>query len=150
MPNTTRGAEERAVRLTVYGVAAPQGSKRHVGGGRMVESSKKLKPWRESVSAAAQGWCLRHRGFAPFDEPLALAATFYLPRPKTAPKRVLWPAKTPDADKLARGICDALTGIIYADDARIVRLIVEKRFAVDAPPRVEITIAPIGAEGEQK
>lgn len=138
------------VRLTVFGVAAPQGSKRHVGGGRMVESSKALKPWRESVAHAAQVWCLQHRGFAPFDEPLVLTVTFYLPRPASTPKRVTRPAKKPDLDKLTRAVCDALSGIIYADDARVVRLVAEKRFAIDEPPRAEITIAPIGAEGEQR
>ncbi len=138
-----------AVRLTVFGVAAPQGSKRHVGGGRMVESSKKLKPWRESVSAAAQVWCLRHRGFVPFDEPLELRARFALPRPASTPKKVTRPAKKPDLDKLARAILDALSGIIYTDDARIVRIVAEKCFADDAGPHVEIIVAPIGAEGEQ-
>ena len=33
-------------RFAVLGLPAPQGSKRHVGEGRMVESSKRVKPWR--------------------------------------------------------------------------------------------------------
>ena len=35
--------------VVVYGVPAPQGSKRHVGHGILVESSKKLRPWRDAV-----------------------------------------------------------------------------------------------------
>ena len=44
------------MRLTIvaYGQPAPQGSKRHVGKGVMVESSKKLRPWRQDVKAAAE------------------------------------------------------------------------------------------------
>jgi len=34
----------------VPGIPAPQGSKRHVGGGRMVESSRSLPEWRASVA----------------------------------------------------------------------------------------------------
>ena len=39
--------------LTVYGVAAPQGSKRHVGNGVMIESSNRVRPWRQDVRFAA-------------------------------------------------------------------------------------------------
>ena len=42
----------RSNRVFIPGVPAPQGSKRHVGGGRLVESSKKVKPWRRAVNAA--------------------------------------------------------------------------------------------------
>jgi hypothetical protein len=37
------------------GDPAPQGSKRHVGGGRLVESSKRVAPWRDTVLSAAFG-----------------------------------------------------------------------------------------------
>ena len=44
----------RALTVIVYGTPAPQGSKRHVGHGVMVESSRRVKPWREDVKAAAE------------------------------------------------------------------------------------------------
>ncbi len=41
--------------LTVHvtGSPAAQGSKRHVGGGRLIEQSKAVAPWRKAVRAAA-------------------------------------------------------------------------------------------------
>lgn len=51
--------------------------------------------------------------------------------------------RKPDLSKLIRAAEDALTGIVYVDDARITRLVVEKRFAVDSPPRVEICVQPV-------
>ena len=42
----------------VSGTPAPQGSKRHVGGGRMIESSKKVEPWREAVARVASAHLL--------------------------------------------------------------------------------------------
>ena len=40
--------------ITVEGIeAAPQGSKRHVGRGIMIESSKRVKPWRDAVRIEA-------------------------------------------------------------------------------------------------
>ena len=44
----------RALTVIVYGTPAPQGSKRHVGHGRMIEQSKRVKPWRNDVKAAAE------------------------------------------------------------------------------------------------
>ena len=44
---------DAALTITVHGTPAPQGSKRHVGNGVMVESSKKVKPWRQDVKHAA-------------------------------------------------------------------------------------------------
>ena len=40
------------LRINVLGTPAPQGSKRHVGRGIMVESSRLVGPWREAVKAA--------------------------------------------------------------------------------------------------
>lgn len=107
--------------MVVYGRPAPQGSKRHVGNGRMVESSKHVKPWREDVRAAALGAIVEHAGF-PLDGPLVLRMVFTVSKPKCAPKtRRTWPATMPDLSKLARSTEDALTSAgVWRDDARIV------------------------------
>lgn len=123
-----------AIALTVHGLPAPQGSKRHVGGGVMIESSKKVKPWRQDVkytallaTQAADDWTL-------LDGPLAVAMTFTFDRPKghyrtgrnahllrdAAPIR---PAGTPDLSKLVRSTEDALTGVVWKDDARVVEYV---------------------------
>lgn len=105
--------------IIVYGIPGPQGSKRHVGGGRMIESSKKVAPWRELVHAAA----LQVRnGAAPLDAPLLVRMVFTMPKPASAPKRrKTWPMRTPDLSKLARSTEDALTTSgLWRDDARVV------------------------------
>ncbi len=111
------------LRITVYGSPAPQGSKKFVGmkngRGIMVESSKKVKPWREDVKSAAE---LARNGAPPMDGPLLARMVFTLPKPKSAPKtRRTWPDRKPDLSKLLRSTEDALkdAGVI-ADDARIV------------------------------
>ena len=57
------------IQIIAYGLPAPQGSKRFVGmhGGRgvMVESSRRVKPWREIVHAAALA---ARKGGDPLDE----------------------------------------------------------------------------------
>lgn len=69
-------------------------------------------------------------------QPFELLAVFYLPRPGghfgAAGLKVSSPASPfgkPDCDKLLRGAIDPLTGIVFDDDSRIVRIVTEKRFA---------------------
>ncbi|GAB3211304.1 RusA family crossover junction endodeoxyribonuclease [Nocardia tengchongensis] len=126
--------------LFVPGDAAPQGSKRHVGGGRMVESSKSVGPWRERIALAAHG-----HGWTPGTGPVAVYLLFVRPRPLSTPKSRRPPAtKKPDLDKLSRAVLDALTGIAYADDAQVVDLHARKRLAaLGETPGVRITVTPI-------
>jgi Holliday junction resolvase RusA-like endonuclease len=111
--------------VVVYGMPGAQGSKRFVGlakktgRGILIESSKKVAPWRQDVKAAAE---LVRNGAAPIDGKLVLRMTFTLPKPKSAPKRRrTYPNVYPDVSKLARSTEDALVqaGLIR-DDARIV------------------------------
>jgi crossover junction endodeoxyribonuclease RusA len=128
-----------AVSFTVPGRPAPQGSKRHVGRGIMVESSKELGPWRERVALCAHSAMC---GRSLLDGAVRVRLDLTLPRPKSAPKRSTPPAvKRPDVDKLARAILDAITGIIVRDDSQIVDLHATKRLAeLGETPGVAITV----------
>jgi crossover junction endodeoxyribonuclease RusA len=126
------------ITIEVRGLPAPQGSKRHVGNGRMIESSKKVEPWREAVRAETQR-AMRSSDvtpLAPLDGPIVAWVTFRLPRPASAPRRILVPAKYPDTEKLVRSTWDAITaGGGWADDARVVELHAYKVFATpEFPP----------------
>lgn len=114
------------LRLRVVGLPAPQGSKRHLGRGVMVESSRRVKPWREAVKAAAleatHGRALR------LDGPLSVEITFLMPRPNR-PKSAR-PDRMPDLSKLVRSTEDALTDAgVWADDARVVDIVARKVYA---------------------
>lgn len=105
--------------VVAYGTPAPQGSKRHVGNGVMIESSKRLRPWRQDVKAAAEA---ARRATGPIDAPVRVRMVFTLPKPKNAPvRRKTWPDRMPDLSKLARATEDALVDAgLLRDDARIV------------------------------
>jgi crossover junction endodeoxyribonuclease RusA len=129
----------------VYGVPAPQGSKKgFVVNGRvnMVEQShKKLKPWREEVSDMA---AKEVDGRDPLDGPLFANITFFMKRPGK-PKFEDFPAVYPDVDKLTRGVLDSLKmGGAIKDDSRIVACMATKVFA--ASPEEQgalITVGPM-------
>lgn len=118
--------------VTVHGNPAPQGSKRHVGNGVMVESSKAVKPWREAVKHALLDYGDGY-GFGDWygqDGPIAVEVAFTVPKPASAPKRTrTWPAKRPDLDKLIRSTLDAITdsGAIR-DDAQVVAIVAGKHY----------------------
>ena len=121
----------RDARFWVPGVPGPQGSKRgmvRAGKVVMVESSAKVKPWRQAVAAAV----IARRIRVPRKVETHVSFIFRLPRPAshygtgrnagklkaTAP---LYSVNTPDGDKLCRSTNDGLTdGGAVVDDAQIV------------------------------
>lgn len=116
------------IEMHVEGTPAPQGSKRHVGGGVMVESSKKVKPWRKAVADETKNHTFPDWPF------VRVVVWFKLKRPQShyrtgkyahllKPSAPYYPGKYPDVDKLVRSTLDALRmGGAYKDDAQVVIL----------------------------
>ena len=150
--STTLTASSNSFTFTVLGKPAPQGSKRHVGKGVMVESSKRCKPWRQDVRHTAMdllpdGW------YAKMEDAMLLSVVFVFARPKnhfrtngelkpSAPKHCT--GRIGDVSKLIRAVEDAMTGIVYNDDAQIISLIAHRRFANDREqPCAIITVSAV-------
>lgn len=127
--------------FSVQGKPAAQGSKRHVGNGRMVEQSKNVGPWREAVKAAI----ITDLGPNPVQlaGPIKAVVTFWFQRPKyhyradgtqLKPNAPEWFDKAPDIDKCLRSTFDALTdsGVIR-DDSQIVVVEVQQRYVTPNP-----------------
>lgn len=124
----------------VPGKVQPGGSKLGFvvsGHVNIVDSNKKAKPWKEEVKKAAKKcWPCPGRLF---EGALKIRCRFILKRPKshyrsgkyshllkdTAPR---YPTVKPDATKLLRPLEDALTGVVYRDDALIVTQLIKKRY----------------------
>lgn len=95
-------------------------------------------------------WCNRIALAAQAAKPAALLEgaltarlVFYRTRPKAA-RHGRWPTTRPDLGNLSKGLLDALEGIIYADDAKIVDLAEAKRYADESPtgqPGVRIFVS---------
>lgn len=69
-------------------------------------------------------------------EPLIMYITAYFEPPKSTSKKnkqlmllhKVLPTKKPDADNIAKVVCDALNGIAYHDDTQIIELHIKKRY----------------------
>ena len=142
--------------IDVIGLPAPQGSKRHVGHGILVESSKKVKPWRQDVKWAAIEVIREHlaldAGYTTMARDVWINIDFRLARPKghyrtgrnagtlrdSAPTH---PGHRPDLDKLIRSTFDALGEAgVWLDDSQVVQVIARKMYADDAPPGATILV----------
>jgi Holliday junction resolvase RusA-like endonuclease len=127
-------SERESWQFTVPGKPITQGSMSVFNGRVVHQKSKELTAWRNAVHAACA---------AVMDRPLTGAvqveATFTLDKPK-ATRRTM-PYVRPDIDKLARAILDGLTGIAFADDGQVTRLVCEKQYGI---PGAHIRVSAIG------
>jgi crossover junction endodeoxyribonuclease RusA len=123
----------------VIGVAQQMGSKRAFvpkGWTRPIitDSNRNLKSWQtlvaEGASYALQALPSAERQV--LTDGVRLTVAFYLPRPKSLPRRILAHTKAPDLDKLVRSTADAIARIVFQDDAQIVDLLAIKRYAAPA------------------
>lgn len=147
---------DRSISFTVFGKPEPQGNKTgFVRGGKVVmvegrraKSRKAFKDWRGNIQNQADAVIARgYSTFTPFwDCALDVRLNFFLPRPKSLPKKILHPVKKPDLDKLVRAVFDGMTGILFRDDSQIVNLRARKDYS--DTPRVEVTISVWEKEGK--
>jgi Holliday junction resolvase RusA-like endonuclease len=94
------------------------------------------KVWRHSVKTCALE-ALKEQGGALMTGPLYLGLTFFLARPKghygragyLLPSAPMFPTVKPDQIKLARTVEDALSKIIWHDDAQIIQSLVTKNYS---------------------
>jgi crossover junction endodeoxyribonuclease RusA len=139
------------ITFQVPGLPAPQGSKRHVGRGVMVESSKRLKPWRNDVACAA---LKARQSFeaALLEGPAHVRVRFVLPRPKShrrasgelKPNAPRYPSSKPDVDKLLRAILDALTGVLWRDDSQVAVVEAVKDYGTgDEAPGAHVSVSAL-------
>lgn len=125
--------------FNVNGLPGAQGSKRHVGHGVMVESSKKVKPWRSDVKAAAEhatGALAHFDPWTPITGPVHISILFRFAHPKghyrTGKNAHLLRDDAPifvtsqrngDLDKIVRSTFDALTAAgVWGDDSQVARV----------------------------
>jgi crossover junction endodeoxyribonuclease RusA len=124
----------------VVGRPAPQGSKKSIGNNRFIETSKFLPAWRKDVRLAAEH-AVAVNGWAIASGPVELEVMFYLDRPSSVStvKRP-YPIVAPDTDKLLRAVGDSLSGVVYEDDAQVIRVLAWKVYADTRVPGAFIRV----------
>jgi Holliday junction resolvase RusA-like endonuclease len=148
------------IEFTVYGHPATAGSKRsfavrragqYTGKTATTDDNPRTKSWQAQVREAA----VKANGAGCTEAPVRLAVAFYFHRPRShfrsgrfanlvrdaAPARH---AKRPDLLKLTRAIEDALTRVIWRDDAQVCEELLSKHYTEgDEPERVRVRVEPL-------
>jgi Holliday junction resolvase RusA-like endonuclease len=129
------------MRFTVHGIPQPGGSKnafviKSTNRAVVTDANPKAKEWKSLVAYEA---ALAMRGTKLFEGPVSLSIEFYLPRPKShfiggerckglRKGSPMLPTTKPDSTKLLRSTEDAMTGIVWHDDAQVCDEHVIKRY----------------------
>lgn len=98
----------------------------------MLESSAKVKPWREAVRQEALA-----TGASMAAGPVFVRITFRFNRPKghlntqgnVKPSAPIDHVTRPDLDKLVRSTLDGLTGALFTDDSQVAFMVASKEYA---------------------
>lgn len=137
------------IALNIPGIPAPGGSKRGFYIAKLKRvvitdaGGERTKNWRAICAEAAR----QQYAGDPLQGPLQVTFMFFMPRPKghygtgknasmLKPNAPTLHTSKPDALKLARSTEDALTGILWGDDAQTALLTVEKRYGTRPGCRV--------------
>lgn len=93
--------------------------------------TKETKAWMRLISDLAR----RVAPPRPWDGPIELVIEVTRAPLKTSKAKVaamlsgrILPTTKPDNDNYCKGVADALTGIVYVDDAQVVRTVIEKKY----------------------
>lgn len=126
---------------------APQGAVRTTQRGKWVNAyAQRYNAYKSRI-----GWAVREHIKVAIDAPVSVKMRFYYPIPKAwskadktaAREGTKRPVVKPDIDNCVKGCFDALNGIAWKDDNRVVEESSSKWYS--DTPRIEIEIEEVGA-----
>lgn len=119
----------------VRGMPVAQGRARAFRAGDSIRmyDPENSKQWKQTVAIQ----CLEKHPQV-MSGALSMKLYFFLPRPRSLPKKIVYHTKRPDLDNLVKAVKDALRGICYKDDSQIVHLIATKDYGDTPGVMIEI------------
>lgn len=122
----------------------PQPKARARMGKGIVYTPQKTAKWERDIAIQAKQYAPPE----PWDCAIRMQAIFILSRPKSVPRSRCSVYTKPDLSNLLKSIEDALEGIIFVNDSRIVAVDMFKRYVRDGEePGVEVLIAQVDDDG---
>lgn len=141
-PTTMTAEQSLQVAFTVPAVpvAQPRARATAINGRARMYEAKKSHPIHDFKASVRMAAAQVYKG-PPLEGPLSMSLCFVFAS-KTNKRRLK--DTRPDNDNLAKGVCDALNQLLYADDGQVSHLTVEKWHAAKGEqPHVDVRIARI-------
>lgn len=104
---------------------------------RMTKKGRVYTPAETASAEAEIRWLLRKENPPKFEGPVSVIAKFFVARPKSAPKRIKFPATRPDLDNYFKTLLDALNGLLFHDDSQVIEANIAKEYG---EPRIELKV----------
>ena len=128
--------------LTIDGVPVAKGRPRL--GRYGTYTPKKTQEYEEYVKMC---WLAKYGSIKPSEQSLEVDIVFYLPIPKSVNKKKraemldgkIKHTKKPDIDNLIKSVLDALNGIAYSDDSKIIKVAAEKQYSEKSRTEIQIS-----------
>jgi len=139
------------ISFSVHGVPVAKARPRAttIGGAARLYTPGKTRDYEQQVAQFARG---AMRKAPPIDRAVAVSLDIRLPVPASWSKtrradalagRVFATSK-PDADNYAKAVLDGCNGVVFLDDAQVVRLTAQKRYA--EVPGVDVLVTVLGVQ----
>jgi len=122
----------------ILGNPVPQGRPRAYRRGKLigVYDPKNSREWKNYVKTKLS-FC-ENKPVTPIDTAIKVRMIFYFLKPKSKPKKVVSHTVRPDLSNCIKAIEDAMNGIIYTDDSRIISLLAEKYYGERPGVKIDV------------
>ncbi len=141
------------IELIVPGKIVPQQRPKFARHGDFIQTydPKPCRDYKRMVQLFANQAVAKQRGFKPYDKAVEVVLWFFLEIPYSysdtdrldAANGRIRPISRPDLDNMAKGVLDAVKGILWTDDSLIVTMHI-KKFYTAGKERVELYVKGIG------
>lgn len=141
------------ITLIIPGKIVPQLRPRFATHGKFIQTydPKPCREYKKLVRLLANQTVAKQKGFKPYERAIEVVIWFFLDIPKSysdadrvaAATGKIRPTSRPDLDNLAKGIMDAVKGVLWKDDSLIVTMHI-KKFYTAGQERAEMYVKGIG------
>lgn len=135
--------------FTIPGEPVAKGRARSfIRNGRIAHHTPEKTVNYESLVALAAQTAMNGRPLIVGPVQMTLTAYFSIPKSWSKKRREAnrtaheWVAKRPDADNVAKSVCDGMNGIVWVDDSQVAKLAVIKVYA--ETPGVHVMLSLLG------
>ncbi len=104
----------------------------------VVYDPKKSKDFKKALEVLIKDMLMAYTTWDLIDQPMVMSCRIYIQRPKSVKRE--FPEVKPDLSNYIKGVEDAMNGLVYTDDSKIVGYTDCYKSYTNSHPRIEVTL----------